>query len=102
MTAWRWAFPLLLLAAGDCIGVSQTNRTESAPGAVASAPALRKCRTDPKPAADGLLDDFEDSDTQLTKAGGRDGYWWPAKDNFGSTVEFQPDEGGAGGSATAL
>jgi hypothetical protein len=57
------------------------------------------------PAPDGVIDDFEDGNSQLLVAGGRDGYWWQHKDPKGSTIEpakFTPADAGAGGSKKAL
>src|ERR1035437_9425742 len=68
----------------------------------AAASALQRCPKGVRVAADGDMDDFEDGNTQLTKLGGRDGYWWSKKDNFGSTVSLLPDDGGAGGSEVAM
>lgn len=78
-----------------CIGVS-AKRAASPGGAV-----INRCR-DVKVPRDGLFDDFEDGDRQANKAGGRGGYWWTKKDEVGSTIEFVPDEPGAGGSELAM
>lgn len=88
------AGPLAALLLTGCIGqsASQTKASgEEGPSAeeVAQAnPNLKVCKT--KPADDGLLDDFEDENTQLLTIAGRDGYWWKHKDEFGS--KFDPDE----------
>jgi hypothetical protein len=92
-------------------GAAVTGAAAPAPGAenasaTASAGApIKTCSGAAKVAADGLIDDFEDNNNQVAKAGGRDGYWWAAKDPNGSTIEPQklaPVDGGAGGSAKAL
>jgi hypothetical protein len=97
--------PLVLLGTvalvGSCIGVSQKRHDSPATG-VAAATALKSCPKGVQAAADGDLDDFEDSNTQLTKIAGRDGYWWSKKDDFGSTVTFAPEDGGADGSEIAM
>ena len=75
-----------------------------APAAISPGAPIKTCAA-PKLAADGLIDDFEDNNSQLAKAGGRDGYWWAAKDSNGSTMEpskVAPTDGGAGGSAKSL
>lgn len=75
-----------------CIGQSQSKAASTegpSPEEVAkSNPNLKVCKT--KPADDGLLDDFEDENTQLLTIAGRDGYWWKHADEFGS--KFDPDE----------
>ena len=57
---------------------------------------------DMKLCPDGLIDDAEDGDTQVINAGGRDGYWFTFKDEYGTTVEpegeFHMTEGGPKGS----
>jgi endoglucanase len=99
------ALPLLLLLApslmaGGCIGVSQ-KRVQAGGGAQA-APVLR-CPLGTRVAPDGLIDDFEDGNTQIAQLAGRGGYWWPKSDGAnGSTADVQPDDGGAGGSQLAM
>jgi hypothetical protein len=59
--------------------------------------ALKTCPA-PAAASDGLIDDFEDGDSQLTVLAGRDGYWWQHHDPNGSTIapeKFTPDAGGS-------
>jgi hypothetical protein len=92
---------LVVMGASACIGVSQKRSAGTAQGA---APALT-CRIGTRPAVDGLIDDFEDENGQLSQIGGRDGYWWTKHDDKGSTVgpdPFIPSEGGADGSGLAL
>lgn len=97
-----------LFAAGlSCIGcIDASKRLESSAGSPQeSAAALAKaCPKGTRPAADGLIDDFEDNDNKLNKLGGRDGDWFTAKDPNGSTIEpspFKMTEGGYGGSKYA-
>jgi hypothetical protein len=90
-------------ALSACIGVSQEKVDATAP----SAEALSGCPGGLVPAADGNVDDFEDGNNQTNVEGGRDGYWYTAKDNNGSTYEipaegFATSEGGADGSTTAI
>src|SRR5215510_9508340 len=73
-----WALPALL--ASGCIGVSQPKADASAP----SKDALSACPGGLVPAADGLIDDFEDGDNQGALEAGRDGYWYTAHDDLGS------------------
>lgn len=69
-------------------------------------PPLKKCPTGVAPAADGLVDDFEDNDAQLALSAGRTGYWWVAKaDNATVSVpgtDFKTAEGGPEGSKKAV
>ena len=92
---------LVLGAVSGCIGVSQTRASGGALGAA----DVQTCRLGTRPAVDGLIDDFEDENTQLTTIAGRDGYWWTKHDEHGSTIgpdPFIPSEGGADGSGLAL
>src|SRR5262245_20430963 len=113
------AFFLVAFAATGCIGVS-ASRSGGGGAAMGAAPAagggaaasggkssgivgaapLAKCATGTKPAPGGMIDDFEDGNTQLLAAGDRDGYWYTAKDDAGSTIEprpLKPDAGGVNG-----
>lgn len=86
-----------------CIGVSQPRVDASAP----SPSALAACPNGYAPAADGKVDDFEDGNNQTNQEGGRDGYWYTAKDGQGSSFSvpaegFATAEGGADGSSTAV
>jgi len=108
--------PLLVvgLLAASCIDQSQRMATCPNPatagaavgGATASAAApVKGCSKGTQPAADGLIDDFEDDDSQLSKVGGRDGYWFGSKDPNGSTLEPSPlkwSEPGAPGSQKSV
>jgi len=90
---------LVLVTPAGCIGVS------AKPAALGANAPVTACRAGAQPASDGIIDDFEDANTQLTPEGGRDGYWYPSKDSMGSTMEpdpFAPAEGGADGSQAAL
>ncbi len=86
-----------------CVGVSQPKADASAP----STAALSSCPGGLAPAADGNVDDFEDGNNQTNQEGGRDGYWYTAKDSQGSSFEvpaqgFATAEGGADGSTSAV
>lgn len=66
--------------------------------------APKRCSGEATPAPDGLIDDFEDGDTQLANQGGRDGYWWTAQDPNGSTMtpqQFATSDGGANSAKAA-
>jgi len=45
---------------------------------------LAGCDGKVAPAADGLVEDFEDENTQIVKLDGRDGYWWKNADKEGA------------------
>lgn len=70
----------------NCIGVSARRSQQ---GGV-PVPTLKNCATGVAPAKDGLIDDFEDGNTKLAEAAGRNGYWFKSADPDGS--EFKPDE----------
>ena len=94
-----WFF--LLGGAFGCIGVSQTRSAGNTPGAA----DVGSCRLGTRPADDGLVDDFEDENGQISAIAGRNGYWWTKNDGHGSTIgpdPFIPSEGGADGSGLAL
>jgi len=75
------------LAAAGCIGVSQSGgKAPAGPTAFKPHESLKICENGVKLAADGLLDDFEDGNTQLSEIAGRNGYWWKAHDPDGSTI----------------
>src|SRR3954469_21801018 len=88
----------IIVSGGACIGVSAKAPGATVPGAVS---AVKRCRA-VRPADDGALDDLEDSNNQITKSGGRDGYWWSAADPKGSKIEMQPSEPGAAASEMAM
>jgi len=92
---------LVLASASGCIGVSQTRASGAALGAV----DVASCRLGTRPADDGMIDDFEDENTQINVIAGRDGYWWTKHDDKGSTIgpdPFIPSEAGTDGSGLAL
>lgn len=99
-----------LVSAGCCLGVAanSANAPCQAGGVQAAAePAAGQgsCANGEQPATDGLLDDFEDGNTQVALLGGRDGYWYKAVDDKGSVLEpadFGSSEGGADGSSRAM
>ncbi|MFZ5891766.1 MAG: hypothetical protein ACOY0T_11985 [Myxococcota bacterium] len=104
--------PLLFVFASGCIDASQKPCVDasgapvaagSTPGA-ASASALKTC-ANPVANPDGLIEDFEDGNSQAAVIDGRDGYWWTHHDPNGSTItpeKFQPEDGGANGAGKAL
>jgi hypothetical protein len=103
VTRWLWAGVLPVVFASGCIGVSQPKADASAP----SSNALSACPGGLVPAADGLLDDFEDGDNQGALEAGRDGYWYTSHDSLGSEITiptggFATAEGGADGSSMAV
>lgn len=75
------------LSAG-CIGVSQKKVLSGVIGGTGT--DVKTCPLGMKVADDGLVDDFEDGNNQLTLDGGRDGYWWPKVDTAGSTLQPTP------------
>jgi len=93
-----------------CIGRSQTPQCPTdgsgGPGAAPDSATLAKaCPNGVRPAVDGLIDDMEDGNSQLALLAGRDGYWWSAHDDKGSTIEpaeFTPLEAGPGGNGLAV
>jgi endoglucanase len=85
---------LLGVALAGCIGVSERRSQPGGAGA-----DIKTCRAGTRPADDGAIDDLEDGNNQVNLEGGREGYWWPKKDEKGSTIEpvpFAPSDGGAG------
>jgi len=94
---------LASLATAGCIGVSQSASKSAAKGPTTFKPheSLKVCKNGVKLAADGLLDDFEDGNTQLSEIAGRNGYWWKAHDPDGSTIgpdDSTPQKQGVDGS----
>jgi hypothetical protein len=105
MVSRRLARRAVLLVVGvscaDCIDMSRQATCPLPPGEVAP----QHCAASTKPSDDGLIDDFEDGDNQLAKAGDRNGYWFLSKDPNGSTIDPSPlamSNSGAGGSQKAL
>jgi hypothetical protein len=78
--------------------------TPGTPQAAAGTPP-KTCSGETQSAADGALDDFEDGNGQVAAAAGRNGYWFTAKDEKGSTIEptgeFKVADGGAGSKKAA-
>jgi len=67
------------------------------PGAHVAPPgtvALKEC------GADGVIDDMEDGNNQITMTGERGGYWYTYADKEGSTV--WPEQGDKGGTFTVV
>jgi len=105
--------PLLTALLGmNCIDASQRTATCPNPapaGAVAAASQTAAgptaCPKGTEPAADGVIDDFEDDDAKLSPLGGRDGYWFISHDPNGSTIDPNPlkmADPGAPGSQKAV
>jgi hypothetical protein len=97
----RSALAGAVLLASGCIDLSKQ--------AVCPAPtgegAVKTCAAGLRPVDDGLADDFEDGDSQLSKVGDRSGYWFTSHDNNGSAIDpspFKMSDNGAGGSKKAL
>ena len=90
-----FAFAVAAVFGTGCIGKSEYQKgPETVPGAKKEAgpptpgmvkgKPVQRCGSPPVPATDGLLDDFEDGNNQLTNMAGRDGYWWVSVDKAGS------------------
>jgi hypothetical protein len=101
----RFPGALPALAAGilasSCIDASRQATCPVPPGQV----ALKSCTAGTRPSEDGIIDDFEDNDTQVTKVGDRNGYWFASPDPNGSSIDPKPladSPGGAGESKKAL
>jgi len=87
----------------------------TAPGVAAAAaapapalpvgPKLTACANGMQPAPQGLFDDFEDDNSQVSLQDGRAGYWWVARAPHASISvpgnEFRVSDGGAAGSKKA-
>jgi hypothetical protein len=102
----RVILPWLLapcLAAG-CIGVSQKRGAGN--GVVGGQVAdLTVCPAGLRAADDGAVDDFEDGNNQINLEAGREGYWYQAKDDNGSSIgpsPFNPSDGGGSGSEMSM
>lgn len=76
------------LTAGGCVGVSAKRPTVGDNGVLL--PVFRNCPHGLVPAADGLIDDFEDGNTSTAGVAGRGAYWFKSADPSGSF--FDPDE----------
>lgn len=79
-------------------GCITSSPSEFGATATAKTDVLNRC-------PDGLIDDLEDGDSQITKKEGREGYWFTFADKEGSTVfpkgDFKPEAGGPNGSTHA-
>jgi hypothetical protein len=96
----RFPFFVAGILASSCIDASRQATCPVPPGE-----GPQRCAIGTKPSDDGLIDDFDDGNTQLAKAGDRNGYWFTSKDPNGSTIDPTPltmSSGGAGGSQKAL
>lgn len=113
--ALAWGHSTLPFALGCNIGVSQSRIEAAEPAAVVddsvtaaevSAVGDKVCPNGVQVAADGLIDNLEDNNTQISTEADRDGYWWTAKDAVGSSLEpsegFGPQPGGPEGSTMAI
>jgi hypothetical protein len=116
----RIAFVLAGGAAVTCllgcnIGVSESRIKSAEPApvidgkvtAAAMSPVVKEvCPNGVEVAPDGDIDHLEDGNTQLSTDVDRDGYWWTAHDDVGSTLEpsegFAPVPGGPDGSNLAI
>ncbi|HVV50774.1 MAG TPA: hypothetical protein VHO06_14005 [Polyangia bacterium] len=79
------------MAAGVCAGCIGVSQKKAISGVIGGTGAdVKTCPLGVRPADDGLVDDFEDGNNQLTVVGGRDGYWWPKIDTAGSTLNPTP------------
>jgi hypothetical protein len=68
----------------SCIGASKEATCPAGPG------APKECATTTRPAEDGLIDDFEDGNMQVSKVADRGGSWFASKDPNGSTIDPTP------------
>lgn len=76
-----------LIAAVLSMGCLDPSRQAMCPAGPNSPKA---CTAGMRPAEDGLLDDFEDGDTQLPKIADRGGYWFTSHDPNGSVIDPTP------------
>jgi len=98
-----------LLAGGCATKTQPAPSTPSTPATPATPPPATTPTTEAKlaacngklvPAEDGSVEDFEDGDSQIKQLAGRNGYWWTAHDELGSTFtlpqgQLAPSDGGA-------
>jgi hypothetical protein len=108
MNSWQIdsaATPLFSLAVlaplAACITstpVESASSSQNSRGDVSIGPSLAECPS-------GMLDDFEDGNSQIATNEGRSGYWYTYSDTVGTMVtpedEFVPSSGGANGSHKA-
>jgi endoglucanase len=105
----RGSFRLMARSSWLCVslisvGWVTTGCITSGPGEYGTTADVRDLHLELCP--DGLIDDAEDNNTQINTVGGREGYWFTIKDEYGSTIEpgsdaFQMSEGGPEGSKFA-
>jgi endoglucanase len=90
MFNWRCStvIAVVSMANAGCVGVSAKRDTVGANGV--PVPQLHNCPAGVVAAEDGLIDDFEDGNTQIAVKAGRGAYWFKSADSNGS--EFNPDE----------
>lgn len=91
-----------LIGCAGCIGVSASRSAGGGASVGPVADEIKVCRSGTRSAPDGVIDDLEDGNTQVSLEGGRDGYWWRANDPLGSSIELANSEGGADGSEMAI
>src|SRR5664279_4001178 len=84
---------LCTLAAGVALPIVACVPPGSTPDS-AKAAALKEC------GPDGVIDDFEDNNNQISVIGDRGGYWYTYADKEGSTV--WPEQGDKGGTFTVV
>lgn len=87
-----------------CVDANSAPPAGTATTPTARGSALKTC-ANPSAPPDGIVEDFEDGNSQAVVLDGRDGYWWTHHDPNGSTIQpekFAPADGGANGSAKAL
>lgn len=91
----------IAIAVTSCIGVSANRGLKTG-----VAYQIKTCPGEIIPAGDsGLIDDFEDGDTQSAKREGRGGYWWRSNDPDGSKFandDAKPQAEGCSGSSLCL
>ncbi|MCL2449323.1 MAG: hypothetical protein FWD17_10270 [Polyangiaceae bacterium] len=66
---------------------------------------VKVCSSGFRTTDDGLVDDFEDGDQQVSHVGDRGGYWFTSHDPNGSVIDpspFKMSDGGAAGSKKVL
>jgi hypothetical protein len=91
-----------------CIGRSASQQSPTTPAGTPATTGVapsKDCPNGVQIAPDGIIDDVEDGDSQLSKLDNRDGYWWKAHDEQGSVIEPEeatPVEAGPGGKGLAI
>jgi hypothetical protein len=93
----------LVVATTSCVGVSARKSAKSSGD---GGYFVKTCSGEIVTAGDvGLIDDFEDGNTQVLKREGRGGYWWRSQDPDGSKFENEeskPTSEGCSGSSLCL